>query len=115
MVLRLRAGPAQGLNGGLNSEAERLRSGDLFDPATGKSAGRHVGASPRGLLASLMVRAGALAPLPPAPPAAAKRPRGRPRKQDVAELAAKVWDEVTDGDGVVLQDGKPVRATKDLK
>lgn len=69
--------PLQGLGGGLNAEAERLRSADLYDPADGSVAGRHVGQRPRGLLAALMVRAGALPPLPAQP---VKRGRGRPPK-----------------------------------
>jgi hypothetical protein len=32
----------------------------------------------------------------------------------VLDLAAKVWDEVTDGKGVTLVDGEPVGVPKDL-
>lgn len=42
-----------------------------------------------------------------------KRGRGRPRKVDA--VAAKVWDEVTGGAGVVLADGEPVEVPKALK
>ena len=77
------------------------------------------GARPRPLLAGLMVRAGFLtapAPLVVAAPLPPKRPRGRPRKQpNVADLAARVWDDVTGGAGVVLVDGEPVEVLKDLK
>ena len=58
------------------------------------------------LLGSLLVRGGQVKSLSVKP--AEKRPRGRPRKQAVAELAAAVWDDVTGGDGVVLVNGGEV-------
>lgn len=61
-----------------------------------------------GLLQGLLVRSGAL-PAPPAvEPAPPAKKRGRPRKADVAAIAAQVWSDVTDGAGVVLVDGKDV-------
>lgn len=58
------------------------------------------------LLDKLLGRAG-VASVPPAPVVVApKRKRGRPSKASLE--AAKVWDEVTGGAGVVLVDGKEV-------
>lgn len=91
-------------NGGQMYRAVSTSSGTEID-----SSGKFVRDVPLGssLLHSLLKPA---AVRPSEPP---KRGRGRPRKVDA--LAAKVWDDVTGGTGVVLADGDPVEVPKDLK
>lgn len=95
-----------------NAELARLSPAVVVDAADGSVIEERPAVRPGGLLGALMVRAGALQPLPKAAP---KRPRGRPSKVHVVATAARIWDEVTEGNGVVLVDGVPVEVPKALK
>ncbi len=37
------------------------------------------------------------------------------KKLDVAQVASQIWDEVTEGAGVVLVDGKPVKTATEAR
>lgn len=64
----------------VNPEIERLKASTVVDAGESRVLEHRAANRPRSLLAALMVRAGALAPLPQT----VKRGRGRPRKGGAA-------------------------------
>ena len=91
---------SQALGKGVDSRKYEAVYKRRFAPGAGEGAAS--------LLGALLVRSGALPAPPPAEPEPVKRKRGRPRKADVAAIAAQAWADVSDCAGVVLVDGKEV-------